>query len=101
MSRIKKTVRARSRNRFFILILRKLINGGIRGVYENSFSKMSFFLALAYSDPDHQSFILSAIRCFLRSTLMIFTFTISPTETTSIGFLIYLSVIREICTSPS
>ena len=47
-------------------------------------------------------FIVSWILFFLRSTLITFTSTISPTLTTSSGCLMnFLSVISEMCTSPS
>lgn len=46
-------------------------------------------------------FMVSWILFFLRSTLMTFTLTISPTLTTSKGCFIKRSVICEICTNPS
>ena len=45
--------------------------------------------------------IVSCIRFFFISTLITFTSTISPTLTASSGCLMNLSVICEICTSPS
>ncbi len=47
------------------------------------------------------NFMVSAILFFAASTLKTLTSTISPTLTASSGCLIYLSVICEICTSPS
>ena len=46
-------------------------------------------------------FIVSEIRFFLTSTLSTSTSTTSPMLSASSGCLIYLSVICEICTSPS
>ena len=59
-------------------------------------------LSIPVSEKNYPfSFIVSWIRCFFRSTLMTFTSTISPTLTTSNGCLMNLSLIWEMCTSPS
>ena len=45
--------------------------------------------------------MVSAIRFFFSSTLTTQTFTTSPTFTTSLGWRMNFSAMREICTSPS
>ncbi len=70
------------------------------------FTRLLYAFTLELSIPVSEkiypfSFIVSWIRCFFRSTLMTFTSTISPTLTTSNGCLMNLSLIWEMCTSPS
>ena len=50
--------------------------------------------------PYFTPFMVSEILFLAKSTLKIFTSTISPTLTASSGCLIYLSVIWEMCTRP-
>ena len=58
----------------------------------------SFFLLIFYCEIPR---IVSWILFFFKSTLITLTSTMSPTLTASNGCLIYLSVICEMCTSPS